>query len=140
MESGNLTEVKAALELYLAQYDATDKLWAYFSSVTLAVIGFSIASEKASRSFLEASIVAAGYLLFCFGNFQALFLSQKQLLQFAELARTISDKHKVTMNHLTPFAPENVARFYWFVAAAVVLSVLVITWRRRRYGAPIDAQ
>src|SRR5258708_4934922 len=109
MEVGNLTEVKAALDLYQAQYNATDKLWAYFSTVTLAVIGFSIASEKASKSFVEASIVATGYLLFCFGNFQALFLSQKQLVQFAELARGVSKKHKVTMDELIPFAPERVA-------------------------------
>src|SRR6185369_258422 len=130
MEVGNLTEVKAALDLYQAQYNATDKLWAYFSTVTVAVIGFSIASDKASKSFLEASIVAAGYLLFCFGNFQALSLSQKQLVQFAELARAVCDGHNVTMNRLAPFAPKRVTWFYWFVTAAVVLSILVITWHR----------
>jgi len=139
MEVGNFAEVKAALDLYLAQYDATDKLWAYFSSVTLAVIGFTIASEKASKSFVEASIVAAGYLVFCFGNFQALILSQKQLVRFAELAREVSNNHKVTMDALIPFAPQRVAWFYWLVAAAVALSVLVITWRRRQHSTPITA-
>lgn len=131
MDIGNLTEVKSALDLYLSQYNATDKLWAYFSSVTLAVVGFSVASDKVSKSFFEASIVVIGYLLFCFGNFKALSLSQEQLVQFADLARAISEKNKVSMSALVPFPSDVAANFYWFVAIAVAASILLITWRRR---------
>jgi hypothetical protein len=70
MTAPELLELKAALDLYANQYGATDKLWAYFSSVTLAVLGFSVASDKVSKSFVEASVVVAGYVVFCVGNFR----------------------------------------------------------------------
>jgi len=126
-----LTELKAALDLYLAQYNATDKLWAYFSTVTLAVLGFSVGSDKVSKSFFEASIVVVSYVLFCFGNYSALSLSQQQLVQFAALARSVAEKHKVQMSALQPFSVDAVAGFYWVVVAAVCVGILLITYRRR---------
>ena len=127
-----LQDLKAVLDLYLAQYSATDKLWAYFSTVTLAVIGFSVGSEKVSKSFLEASVVVGGYLVFCVGNYKALSRSQDQLVQFADLARAVADKHNVPMTALVPFESAHTGAFYWAVALAVGTSVLLITWRRRR--------
>lgn len=139
METQALSAVKDVLDLYFAQYGATDKLWAYFSSVTIAVIGFSVASDKVSKSFVEASFVVIGYLVFCFGNFQALLLSQKQLVQFADLARRVSEKHGVQMSELRPFSVQAETNFYWCVAIAVALSILLITWRRT-HGSPPAAK
>lgn len=39
MTGAELSELKTALDLYASQYGATDKLWTYFSSITLAVLG-----------------------------------------------------------------------------------------------------
>ena len=66
------------MDLYIAQYNATDKLWAYFSTVTVAVLGFSVGSDKVSKSFLEASVVVIGYVVFCIGNYRALALAQQR--------------------------------------------------------------
>ena len=71
MDTSGLSELKTVLDLYQAQYNATDKLWTYFSTVTLAVLGFSVGSDRVSQSFLEASIVVVGYVVFCFGNYRA---------------------------------------------------------------------
>ncbi len=131
MEISSISEVKAVLDLYLTQYDATDKLWTYFSTVTLAVIGFTIGSDKVSKSFLEAGIVAGGYFIFCMANFQALKLSQIQLEEFASLARKVAKSHGVELTALTPFSAAQLATFYWPIAMTVCLGVLFITYRRK---------
>jgi hypothetical protein len=131
MGPAELGELKAALDLYATQYAATDKLWAYFSSVTLAVVGFSVASDKVSKSFVEASIVVVGYFVFCVGNFKALYLSHQQLIEFVALVRPIAEKYHVALSTLEPFPAVSVARFYWAVVSSVCASVLFITWRRR---------
>lgn len=130
MTGAELSDLKAALDMYTSQYGATDKLWTYFSSVTLAVLGFTIASDKVSKSFVEAFIVAIGYLVFCFGNFTALHLSQKQLIEFAAIARPVAAKYNVTLDTLQPLPAASIAVFYWAVVTAVCIGILVITWRR----------
>ena len=131
MLPAELSELKAALDLYAAQYSATDKLWAYFSSVTLAVIGFTVASDKVSKSFVEATVVVIAYVVFCVGNFSALYRSHQQLIEFVTIVRPVAEKYKVALGSLEPFSAASVARFYWAVVASVCLSVLFITWRRR---------
>ena len=126
-----LAELKAALDLYATQYAATDKLWAYFSSVTLAVLGFSVASDKVSKSFMEASIVVASYVAFCIGNFSALYRSHQQLVEFAAITHPVALKYQVVLTTLEPFPAASVARFYWAVAIAISVGILFITWRRR---------
>lgn len=130
MDPGSLGELKTALDIYASQYGATDKLWAYFSSVTLAVLGFSVASDKVSKSFVEASIVAFGYVIFCIGNFSALYLSHRQLIEFAAIVRPIAERYHVTLTTLEPLAATSVALFYWAVVVAVCIGILFITWRR----------
>jgi hypothetical protein len=133
LDINSLNAVKAALDLYLDQYSATDKLWSYFAVVTLAVLGFSVASDKVSRSFLEATIVAIGYFVFCVGNFQALTLAQTQLIEFAALARRVANEHTVQLSALerSPMAEE--ACFYWAVVIGVCAAIILITYRRRLY-------
>ena len=142
MDASAINELKAVLDLYMAQYNATDKLWTYFSTVTLAVIGFSIASDKVSKSFLEASIVAIGYFVFCLANFKALRLSQLQLEQFADIARQVADSHHVGLSTLTPFSAAELATFYWPISITVCMGILLITYRRlsKRAGEQTLAQ
>ncbi|MBJ7310835.1 hypothetical protein ACFOLJ_24020 [Rugamonas sp. CCM 8940] len=91
-EATSLSDLKILLDMYTNQYTGTDKLWTYFSTVTLAVVGFTIASDKISQSFIEALVVAIAYLIFCFGNYRALKLSQEQLIEFAGIVRPIAEK------------------------------------------------
>lgn len=130
MNGTEFAELKSALDLYASQYSATDKLWAYFSSVTLAVLGFSVASDKVSKSFVEATVVVLGYVVFCIGNFSALYLSHRQLIEFAAIARPVAQKYGVALTTLEPLAPISVASFYWAVVVAVCGGILFITWRR----------
>jgi hypothetical protein len=132
MTGPEFAELKSALDLYASQYGATDKLWAYFSSVTLAVLGLSVASDKVSKSFVEATLVVFGYVIFCVGNFSALYLSHRQLIEFAAIARAVAQKYQVALTTLEPFSAASVAQFYWAVVVAVCSVVLFVTRRRNR--------
>lgn len=130
MTGAELSELKTALDLYASQYAATDRLWTYFSSVTLALLGFTVASDKVGKSLLEAVVVVLGYVVFCVGNFSALHLSHRQLIEFAAIVRPIAERHHVPLTTLQPLAAESVTVFYWSVVGAVCLGILLIAWRR----------
>jgi hypothetical protein len=129
----SLNAIKSAAELYLAQYYVADRLWMYFAVVTLAVVGFSVASERASRSFLEAAVILVTYVVFAVANFHALTTAQAQLIQFAALARRVADEHALQIPawQRAPLAEE--ACFYWAVVIGVCVAILLITQRRRSY-------
>lgn len=124
------SELKSAIDLYATQYAATDKLWSYFSSVTLAVIGFSVASDRVSKSFIESSAVVLGYIVFCIGNFSALYLSQAQLIEFSNLAIPIANKYNVTLTTLKPISLDSIKYYYFSVAGSVCVGILFITYTR----------
>ncbi|MNN75930.1 hypothetical protein D3C81_1922640 [compost metagenome] len=109
-----------------------DKLWSYFGTCTLAVLGFSIGSEKATKSMLEVFVILAGYLVFCAGNYNALCLGQKQLTEFANLAIQAANRQKIDFRILQPLPPEYISIFYWCVVAAVCTGIVIIARKRQR--------
>ena len=127
----DLLSLKEAVDIYQNQYSQVDKLWSYFGTVTLAVLGFTIGSEKATKSINEVAAIISGYLVFCYGNFEALSLGQKQLLQFADIAIIIGWHYGVCLRSLTPLSSLYIARFYWCVVGSVCLGVLFIAWKRQ---------
>lgn len=120
------------LELYQTQYTQTDKLWGYFGTVTLAIIAFSLGSEKATKTMKEASIVIAGYVVFCFGNYSALSKAQEQLIEFATHASDAANAAGIPFKHLAPFDLAWLSGFYWCVVAAVSIGIVLISrWRSK---------
>ncbi|WP_219584839.1 hypothetical protein, partial [Vibrio parahaemolyticus] len=84
-----MDEIKLAMEaiqIYQVQYDQVDKVWGYFSAVTLAISGFVLGSDKATRSIKEPIAILIVYWLFCYGNHLALIAGQEQLIQLGEIA------------------------------------------------------
>ena len=130
-----LNQIKVALDIYQAQYTATDKLWAYFSTVTQGVVGFSIASDKVGKSFRESCVVAAAYLAFCYGNHRALEVSQQMLVQFAGLVRAVGDKNKVDLATVQSLRVGEVMNFHTTIALIVAIGIVGIGWWRQRKAA-----
>lgn len=128
----DVSSVKEAVDLYQAQYAQVDKLWSYFGTITIAVLGFSVGSDKVTKSILEATIVILGYVVFCMGNFNAIALAQKQLLQFSNIVLITSKNAGIELTSLTPFSVEQIQTFYWAVVVAVSGGILLITLRRHR--------
>lgn len=78
-------ELHEAIGLFQSQIVNMDSLWAYYSSATLAVLGFTVTSEKATRSRHEISVIQLGYLLFSIGNAFAIAASQASLIELGYL-------------------------------------------------------
>ena len=121
-----ISDAISLIELYQTQYNQTDKLWNYFSIVTLAVLGFTIGSEEATMSLSKTLVIVIGYLVFCSGNYSALKKAQTQLDEFALRAMDASESANIPFETLTPFKTQMLVVFYWSVVVAVVIGISII--------------
>lgn len=134
-DSEPLTVAINFLNLYQTQYSQVDKLWSYFGTVTLAVLAFTLGSEKATKTLPEAGIIILGYAVFCVGNFTALLKGQQQLKELAHFATQKSQVASIPLRQLNPLDTSSVGWFYWCVVVAVCGGILFIT-RWRHSGIP----
>ncbi|MEJ6497662.1 hypothetical protein [Pseudoalteromonas lipolytica] len=123
--SVNLVEI---FQMFQAQYSQVDKLWNYFGVVSLAVAGFTIGNEKATRTIKEPIAIVIGYLAFCVGNYTALIYSHKFLVV---LANRYNEKAcSYSLNHLKVITVERVSVFYILVVITFTLTILVVSYSR----------
>lgn len=120
------------MDMYQAQYSATDKLWAYFSTVSLVLVAYTISSDKVTRIFPEAMAAIGAYIAFCIGNFFALSASQTQLVALAKMLRDQGEAQKVDLSSFMPFQVIEVGIFYWSVVVVIVVASLVLVLHRGR--------
>ena len=132
MNTDPLALFKIAMDMYQAQYAATDRLWGYFSVVSLAVVAYTISSEKITRVFPEAMTVVVTYVVFCIGNFAALATSQAQLLMLAEVLRTRGSSAGLNAATFQPFSVSELKGFYFAVVLALCAATLLLAWHRGR--------
>src|SRR6185295_2956374 len=130
MAADSMAVLKSALDMYQAQYTATDKLWSYFSTVTLALVAYTISSDKVTRIVPEAIAAIGTYLAFCMGNFFALLASQRQLLSLANVVRSQGKEQKVDLSTFEPFDTIHVGIFYWGVVLAIVVATVLLVKHR----------
>lgn len=123
--SVNMVEI---FQMFQAQYSQVDKLWNYFGVVSLAVAGFTIGNEKATRTIKEPIAIVIGYLAFCVGNYTALIYSHKFLVV---LANRYNEKAcSNALNHLKVITVERVSVFYILVVITFTLTILVVSYSR----------
>jgi hypothetical protein len=123
---------KVAMDMYQAQYTATDRLWGYFSAVSLAVVAYTISSEKITRVFPEAVTVVVTYLVFCLGNFAALAASQAQLLMLAGVVQDRGNTAGLKASLFQPFSIAELRGFYAAVVLAICAATLLLAWHRAK--------
>lgn len=128
--SESLTVLKTAMDMFQAQYIATDKLWGYFSTVTLALVAYTISSDKVTRIFPEATGAVAAYLVFCLGNFFALRASQQQLISLAGIVRQEGKAQGLNLESFTPFSTDELGIFYGSVVGIIVIATFGLVWFR----------
>jgi hypothetical protein len=124
-----MCELKSAFEainIYQTQYTQVDKLWGYFSVVTLTMSGFAIGGKIPSDSGIEAIAIVTAYLIFCVGNHQALIAGQKQLEQFATIAKSCALKANLDVSSIQPIPHNQVKKFHLSVIVAVSIGVLIV--------------
>lgn len=131
----SLTVLKTAMDMYQAQYMATDKLWGYFSTVTLALVAYTISSDKVTRIFPETIGAVGAYIAFCIGNFAALSSSQRQLISLSDVVQHEGKAQDVDLTSFTPFPVDALGWFYWLVVISIIIVTFGLVWFRSRRGA-----
>lgn len=124
-------EVSAMVEafnMFQAQYDQVDKLWNYFGVISLAIAGFTIGSEKATRTIWEPIVIVIGYLSFCIGNFQALINGHGFLVTLADRYNDLAVDQG--LNHLKVHTVDEVTAFYVLVVITFTTAIILVSATR----------
>ena len=127
--------LKDAIDLYQSQIEIINALWTFFGTVTLAVVGFTIGSEKATHSATEVTIIIVGYAAFAVaGNLIALVTAYTDLLQFNALI----DNRVAALGKNFPVIRFSVPPVWGIVTFHVGITLIVCTsialyYRSRRH-------
>jgi hypothetical protein len=124
----DISTLKTAMDMYQLQYNATDKLWAYFSTVSLALVAYTISSEKVTHIFPEAISAVGAYFVFCIGNFFALKKSQLQLIELAAIVQDQGQAQNLKLKNFKAFSARELTYFYWCVVVAILIASLLVVW------------
>lgn len=121
--------LKEAFDIYQKQSDSTHKLWAYYQLISLAVLGYTVGSNKAQWGDLTYILIAGSYIVFAIANQWAIFLSQKELHRFGQAVKIASEHtgpigRKLVVKAVKPW---KVSLFHT-LAAAIILAAILATW------------
>lgn len=120
--------------MYQDQYSQVDKLWNYFGIVSLAVAGFTLGNEKATKSITEPIVIILGYLAFCVGNYLAL-IKGHEFMQ--SLGAKYNEAALLTDNPLVNFHnSSDVTLYYLLVVSTFCLSIIIVSYNRLKDIAP----
>ena len=127
--------LKDAFDIYQKQSDSVHKLWAYFQVVSIAVLGYTIGTEKTVWSSWIYVFICASYLLFAVSNQWVLVLSQSELQEFSQAVKAAAENTGQVGKLLKVSAvpPRRVRAFHTF-SAIVVLVAVVFTWNDKCNG------
>ena len=115
-----------AIELFQSQVVNMDSLWAYYSTATLAVLGFTIASDNATKSRYEIAAIQAGYIMFAAGNAFALYSSQSTLIELKKLVMTAGGEKNIA----SVFCAIEVVGFQ-LIVTTLVLVIIEVSYRHK---------
>jgi len=124
-------ELVEVISLYQTQYSLVDAIWGYFSVATIAVAGFVLGSEKATKSMKEPMAILGAYLVFCIGNHSALASGQRQLHQLATLVQEVSKEKTIDLSSFVPLDVCDIKLFHAGVVVAVCIGVLTVAKLRQ---------
>lgn len=133
LASTSLGDLKTLFDMYHSQMDITDKLWTYFQVITLTIVGFTVGSNKITHSRRDAGIVIGAYVVFCAGNFSALWQAQNTLVSLGGVVTSCAEKLNVAVN-IFLLTPKLIACFYWPMVLAVAVGIYMLTRQRLREG------
>ena len=121
--------LKEAFDIYQKQSDSMHRLWAYFQVVSLAVLGYTIGSDKGKWSDSTYLLIAGSYIFFAVANQWVVVFSQKELQKFGEAVKMASKNTGPIGEQLVVEAvkPRIVSLFHSF-SAALVLAAIFVTW------------
>lgn len=121
--------LKDAFDIYQKQSDSLHKLWAYFQAVSLAVLAYTVGSDKAQWSIWTYALISLSYIFFAISNQYVVALSQHELNRFST---AVQDATKTAGPIGKKLTVEAVAvwrvRLFHSISAVVVLFAIWGTW------------
>ncbi|WP_163931282.1 hypothetical protein [Paraferrimonas sp. SM1919] len=117
-----------AFNMYQAQYSQVDKIWNYFGIVSLAVAGFTIGSEQATKTIKEPIFILLGYIVFCIGNYRALTTGHEFLYQLACHYNQLAKPFK--LDKLDIAATADIKQFYIGVVCTFCVAIVAVAYGR----------
>jgi hypothetical protein len=125
----NDISLKEAFDIYQKQSDSLHKIWAYFQVVSIAVLGYTVGSEKAHWSVWTYSLISISYGFFAMSNHYVLALSQKELNRYANAVQDAAFEAGPIGRQLSVNAVKVVrVRMFHFVATLVVIGAIWGAW------------
>ena len=124
-----------AIDIYQSQVEIVSTLWTFFGTVTLAVVGFTIGSDKATHSGTEVAIIIVGYAAFALiGNLVALLMAYSDLIQFKALVeyKLVALGKDFPQIHFGVPSVEAVAMFH--IGIVVIVCCGIYLYYRSRRG------
>lgn len=120
--------IKEAYDIYQKHSEGTHKLWAYFSAVSLAVLGYTIGTDKNDWTPLTFVVIGLCYFLFAFGNRHILIESQKEVERFASLFNSLAGMPSGSTTgpivvSVTAVDHRTANEFHWGATVVVLLSI-----------------
>jgi hypothetical protein len=121
--------LKEAFDIYQKQSDSIHKIWAYFQMISVAVLGYTIGSNKDQWGAETYCLIAGSYLLFAIANQAAIIFSQKELYKFGYAVKVAAENSGVVGKQLVieTIMPWKVALFHT-LATTVILAAIFVTW------------
>jgi len=134
--------LKDAFDMYQKQSDSVHKLWGYLSAVSIAVLGFTIGSEKVNWTTSAYVFIGLAYLIFAGSNLWVLRRSQQELGCISDGLKASSEKTGAdAQKFLVTSVGANPVTLFHAASILVVLGAIGFTWYQHcklgtRCGAP----
>jgi hypothetical protein len=127
--SGSPLSLKDAYDVYNKHTESAHKLWAYFSAVSLAVLGYTIGKEKVAWPGDMYFVIGLCYVGFAWSNLWILRITQGECVRFASLLNTVAKQVDGANTTITveSASVKNVSSFHAFAQLVVVASIF-LTW------------
>lgn len=105
-----------ALKVYQKQVELVDRVWWYFVTFTVAVVGFTIGDGMEGK---RLGMVCISYILAAAGSGVPLWYGQRQLGVFARLVPGVT---------LKPFTPKEAVLFLGGVVVVALAVIMGAAW------------
>lgn len=127
--SGSSLSLKDAYDIYNKHTESAHKLWAYFSAVSLAVLGYTIGKEKVAWPVDMYIVIGFCYVGFAWSNLWVLRTTQGECVQFALLLNKTAKEIDETGSAIAveSASVKNICSFHAFAQLVVVVSIF-LTW------------
>ncbi len=122
--------LKEAFDIYQKQSDSLHKLWTYLQVVSIAVLGYTVGTDKAHWGTNTYVWIGASYLFFALANLWVVVVSQRELEAFGRaVAQAAAASGAVGRQFRVKAMPWWAVAGFHVVSIAVVLGAIVYTWK-----------